>query len=56
MPILPNVPVQPSLRIGDGPCTTKMPPSAPTSVPLGERSVNVVRAPVPAPAVPTAAR
>jgi hypothetical protein len=61
MPILPNVPVQPSLRIGIEPCPTNMPPPAPTAVPLGERSVNVVvRAPVPAPpavpAVPTAAR
>jgi hypothetical protein len=55
LPILPNVPVQPSLRIGNGenqpPCPTNMPPpapAAPTVVPLGERSVNVVRAPVPA--------
>jgi hypothetical protein len=48
MPILPNVPVQPSLRIGNGSCPTNMPPPAPTAVPLGERSVNVVRASVPA--------
>jgi hypothetical protein len=45
MPILPNVPVQPSFRIGNRPCPTNMPPPAPTAVPLGERSVNV-RAPV----------
>ena len=45
MPILPNVPVQPSLRIGNGSCPTNMPPPAPTAVPLGERSVNAVRAP-----------
>jgi hypothetical protein len=46
MPILPNVPVQPSLHIGNAPCPTNMPPPVPTAVPLGERSVNVVRAPV----------
>jgi hypothetical protein len=55
MPILPNVPVQPSLHIGNGEnqphYPTNMPPPAPTDVPLGERSVNVVRA-----AVTTAAR
>jgi hypothetical protein len=49
MPISPNVPVQPSLRISNGenepPCPTNMPPPAPTAVPLGERSVNAVRAP-----------
>jgi hypothetical protein len=45
MPILPNVPVQPSLHIGNAPCPTDMPPPVPTAVPLGERSVNVVRAP-----------
>jgi hypothetical protein len=59
MPILPNVPVpvQPSLRIDNTPCPTNMPPPALTAVPLCEQSVNVVRAPVPAPAaVPTAAR
>jgi hypothetical protein len=54
MPISPNVPVQPSLRISNGenepPCPTNMPPPAPTAVPLGERSVNAVRAP----AVPAA--
>ncbi len=49
MPILPNVPVQPSLRIDNTPCSTNMPPPAPTAVPLlVEQSVNVVRAaPVP---------
>jgi hypothetical protein len=48
MPMLPNVnvPVQPSLRIGNTPCPTNMPPPVPTAVPFGERLVNVVRAPV----------
>jgi hypothetical protein len=57
MPIFPNVPVLPSLHIGNTPSPTNMPPPTPTALPLAERSVSVVQAPVPAPAVPpTAAR
>jgi hypothetical protein len=48
MPMLPNVnvPVHPSLRIGNTPCPTNMPPPAPTAAPFSERLVNVVCAPV----------